>query len=159
MPSLPTAVAISSSAAFWLLASLLIGFLANQLPEAWLVLTLKQRSGSEPHRGRLNASLRHWKHWIPDAGSFFPGGLAKASLVSRDPSALRMLVVETRRAELVHAILWPAALLTALWLPAAGILVNLLFACLFNLPCLMLQRSTRQRVLRILSRQNRSQIP
>ena len=64
--------------------------------------------------------------------------------------ALHRLVIETRRAELVHAVLWPAGLLTALWLPAAAVLVNLLFACLFNLPCLLIQRVTRERVQRLI---------
>jgi glycosyl-4,4'-diaponeurosporenoate acyltransferase len=76
----------------------------------------------------------------------------KASLVRRDPVALRRLVVETHRAELVHWLLWPAGLLTALWLPPAGVLVNVVFATLFNLPCVLLQRFNRGRLRRCLAR-------
>lgn len=154
-PSLPAAVVLASSAAFWLLASLLVGLLANRLPQAWLGATSPPPPGCVQHQGRSAASLRRWKRWIPDAGPALPGGIAKASLARRDPAALQRLLVETRRAELVHAVLWPAALLTALWLPAAGVLVNLLFGCLFNLPCLLLQRDTRRRVQRLLALQQR----
>ncbi|MFI0402814.1 MAG: hypothetical protein ACH34U_07860, partial [Cyanobium sp.] len=48
--------------------------------------------------------------------------------------------------------LWPAGLLTALWLPPAGVLVNVVFATLFNLPCVLLQRFNRGRLRRCLAR-------
>jgi glycosyl-4,4'-diaponeurosporenoate acyltransferase len=76
----------------------------------------------------------------------------KASLVRRDPEALRRLVVETRRAELVHWLLWPAGLLSALWLPPEGVAVNLVFGTLFNVPCVLVQRFNRQRLRRCLGR-------
>lgn len=148
--SIPAPAVIMSSAAFWLLASLVVGLIANRLPESWL-------NNRSPHRticmhpsGRRRSSVWRWTNWIPDAGPALPGGIAKASLVRRDPMALHRLVIETRRAELVHAVLWTAGLLTALWLPAAAVLVNLLFACLFNLPCLLIQRVTRERVQRLI---------
>ena len=78
------------------------------------------------------------------------GGIRKASLARREPQALRRLIAETRRAELVHWALWPAWLGTALWLPPTGVLLNLLFASLFNLPCLLLQRYNRLRLQRLL---------
>jgi glycosyl-4,4'-diaponeurosporenoate acyltransferase len=136
---------VGASAAFWLLASLLIGGLANRLPDRVL------RSPPLAVR-RDGAGIRLWKRWIPDAGGALPGGVRKASLVRRDPQALRRLVLETRRAELVHAVLWPLGLLTALWLPPAGVLVNLAFATVMNLPCLLLQRHNRSRLQRCLAR-------
>jgi glycosyl-4,4'-diaponeurosporenoate acyltransferase len=146
-----------SSAAFWLGSALLVGLLANQLPARWLGHgVLSASPSSPPGHGRSPVAgapgIRIWKRWIPDAGGALPGGVPKASLVRRDPAALRRLVVETRRAELVHWALWPAGLLTALWLPPAGVLVNLVFATLFNLPCLLLQRFNRSRLRRCLAR-------
>ena len=148
-----------SSAAFWLVASLVVGTLANRLPPHWL-----EGSGAGPEasqgpaprsrKGRRRAPLaiHRWKRWIPDAGGALPGGVPKASLVRRDPAALRRLVLETRRAEWVHSLLWPAFLLTAFWLPPAGVLVNLLFATACNGPCLVLQRYNRARLQRCLAR-------
>ncbi|MEO1002847.1 MAG: hypothetical protein AAFX65_07030 [Cyanobacteria bacterium J06638_7] len=104
------------------------------------------------HRYETCLRIRGWKAWIPDAGSGLPGGVSKASLVRRDPQALQHLLLETRRAELVHWALWPAWMATALWLPPAGVLINLLFATLFNLPCLVLQRYNRLRLRLALSR-------
>jgi glycosyl-4,4'-diaponeurosporenoate acyltransferase len=148
---------VLGSAAFWLLASLLVGLLANRLPLAWL----RGQAGAAnrwtlprwlaaPAHGPL--AVRRWKRWIPDAGGALPGGVPKASLVRRDPLALERLLLETRRAELVHWALLPAGLLTALWLPPAGVVVNGLFALLFNLPCVLLQRYNRARLRRCLAR-------
>lgn len=155
-----------SSMAFWLTASLLVGLLANHLPATWL-----ERTGGSPEsvvpsravpitpspapRASGPPGIRHWKRWIPDAGNALPGGVRKASLVRRDPSSLRRLVLETRRAELVHWLLLPGGLLTALWLPPAAVLVNVLFALVFNLPCLLLQRWNRRRLQRCLGRRGR----
>ena len=148
---------VISSAAFWLLAALLVGLLANRLPPRWLATGEPWRPAVAPRRRGLLAAaeppgIRIWKRWIPDAGGALPGGVPKASLVRRDSLALRRLLVETRRAELVHWVLWPAGLLTALWLPPAGVLVNLVFATLFNLPCVLLQRFNRGRLKRCLAR-------
>jgi glycosyl-4,4'-diaponeurosporenoate acyltransferase len=147
-----------SSAVFWLLAALLVGLLANQLPPHWLEAPERRSGRALPHRLSHRSvvsgapGIRIWKHWIPDAGGALPGGVRKASLVRRDPAALRRLVVETRRAELVHWLLWPAGLLTVLWLPPAGVLVNVVFGTLFNLPCVLLQRFNRTRLRRCLAR-------
>ena len=143
---------VLSSVGFWLLASLLVGWLANLLPPRWL----QPARPVPPAQAALpGLGIRVWKRWIPDAGGALPGGVRKASLVRRDPQALRRLVIETRRAELVHGLLWPAGLLTALWLPPAAVLVNLVFATLFNLPCLLVQRHNRRRLLRCLTRMAR----
>jgi glycosyl-4,4'-diaponeurosporenoate acyltransferase len=96
--------------------------------------------------------IRRWKQWIPDAGNALPGGITKASLARRDQPALLRLMAETRRAELVHWALWPLWLLTLLWLPGPGVALNAVFATLFNLPCLLLQRYNRLRLQLLLAR-------
>ncbi|MEB3360920.1 MAG: hypothetical protein VKI42_02215, partial [Synechococcaceae cyanobacterium] len=155
--SLDAWLPLLSSMAFWLTASLLVGLLANHLPMTWLERPEGSRGSARPGRAVQRApspaprtpgppGIRIWKRWIPDAGGALPGGVAKASLVRRDPQSLRRLVLETRRAELVHWLLLPGAVLTALWLPPAGVLLNVLFALAFNLPCLLLQRHNRARL-------------
>ena len=162
-----------SSMILWLLASLVVGLLANRLPAAWLerprgqgpshasicrsvchstALPAQPDSRPVPRHPPGPPGIRVWKRWIPDAGDALPGGVSKASLVRRDPHALRRLLQETRRAELVHWLLLPCGLLTVLWMPPAGVLVNVVFAMAFNLPCLLLQRYNRRRLQRLLNR-------
>jgi glycosyl-4,4'-diaponeurosporenoate acyltransferase len=147
---------VISSAGLWLGGSLVVGALANQLPLAWLSARAALVSPAVL-ASRLDAYQRHlkirwWKHWIPDAGNALPGGITKASLARRDQPALLRLMAETRRAELVHWALWPLWLLTLLWLPSSGVALNALFATLFNLPCLLLQRYNRLRLQLLLAR-------
>jgi len=156
--------AVLGCAGLWLGWSLLVGLIANQLPDRLLKPRLdgggSASAGTSAARTPRQAlrrletrlAIRQWKPWIPDAGSALPGGVSKASLVRRDPLALRRLLLETRRAELVHWALWPAWLLTALWLPPSGVLINLIFATLFNVPCLLLQRYNRLRLQVLLGR-------
>lgn len=151
-------------AGLWLGWSLLVGLIANHLPDRLLERRLSFAGGGGAGRAATptprqalrqmdrRLAVRHWKPWIPDAGNALPGGVSKASLVRRDPLALRRLLLETRRAELVHWALWPAWLVTALWLPPVGVLINLVFATLFNLPCLLLQRYNRLRLQLVLLR-------
>ena len=145
-----------SSAGLWLGGSLLVGALANQLPLAWLspAFGVATPAALAPRLAAYQRYLRirRWKRWIPDAGNALPGGITKASLARRDHQALLRLVAETRRAELVHWALWPLWLLTVLWLPAPGVALNLLFATVFNLPCLLLQRYNRLRLQQLLAR-------
>ena len=141
------AVAVLGSAAYWFGLSLLVGGIANWLPAPWLIC---------PPLGPMDRSIpgiKTWKRWIPDAGGALPRGVPKASLVRRNPQALQRLALETQRAELVHWLLLTGWLPTLLWLPAVCVGLNLLFACLFNVPCLVLQRHTRSRVLRCLRQQ------
>ena len=145
--------AVISSAGFWLLLSLVVGALANRLPNRWLDAAPE----SAPVRPPAPVpGMRRWKRWIPDAGAALPGGVAKASLVSRDPRSLQRLVIETRRAELVHWVLWGAGLLPTLWLTLPAVVGNLLFATGFNLPCLLLQRYNRRRLLHCIARAQRT---
>jgi glycosyl-4,4'-diaponeurosporenoate acyltransferase len=143
-----------TSALGWLGWSLLVGSLANRLPLAMLAedswLTRPRPWGERAEAYERGLGIRRWKPWLPDAGSVLPGGMAKAALARRDRPCLERLLIETRRAELVHLALWPFWLLTALWLPPLGVLINLVFATLCNLPCLWVQRYNRLRLRQIL---------
>lgn len=149
------AVLVLDCAAGWFSWSLLIGGLANRLPQAALqrdngLTRLRSWEGRQCYERSLG--IRGWKDWLPDAGPALPGGVAKRALVRRDRRLLEQLVLETRRAELVHWALWPFWIVTSLWLPPLGVLANLLFASLFNLPCLAVQRYNRLRLLASLAR-------
>lgn len=144
------ALAALACALGWLGWSVLIGALAQRLPltalegDSWLTGQRPWPESKESYEQRLG--IERWKGLLPDAGDALPGGVRKNSLVSRDSATLQRLVAETRRAELVHLAIWPFWIVTALWLPPIGVLINLTFATLFNLPCLWLQRYNRLRL-------------
>ena len=154
----PLLTPVLACAAGWFGWSLLVGGLANRLPQA----NLRRDNGltrlqpwEQRHCYEQRLAIRCWKGLLPDAGPALPGGRAKSGLVQRDQLALEQLVVETRRAELVHWALWPFWIVTSLWLPPLGVLLNLVFASLFNLPCLAVQRYNRLRLQTTLERFSR----
>lgn len=152
----PHALAALGCVLGWLLWSMLLGALALRLPSAWLErdswLTRPRPWGESLQAYEHRLQIRRWKGALPDAGDAFPGGLRKSSLVVREPRQLRQLIAETRRAELVHLGIWLFWPFTALWLPGWAVLLNLVFATLFNLPCLWVQRFNRLRLRRVLER-------
>lgn len=147
---LPNALTILACAAGWFLWCTLIGYIGHRLPvraldhDSWLTRPRPWPESPGGYQRRL--AIRCWKSCLPDAGDAFSGGVRKKSLARRDPEALQRLVIETRRAELVHLAIWPFWLVTILWLPPMGVLINLLFATAFNLPCLWVQRFNRLRL-------------
>ncbi|MCP9914187.1 hypothetical protein KBZ07_12400 [Cyanobium sp. BA20m-14] len=139
----------------WLSWSLLVGAMANRLPAGWLAAGhwFWRRPWRESCQGfEQRLAIRRWKGWLPDADNALPKGVAKAALVGRDRADLELLVLETKRAELVHLMIWPFWIVTSSWLAPAGVLLNLLFACAFNLPCIWIQRYNRLRLVRLLER-------
>ena len=146
---------VLTCAAAWFAWSMLVGMLANCLPQAALLrdngLT-RRHTWEQRHRYEQLLLIRSWKGRLPDAGQALPGGIGKSALVRREQRALEQLMMETRRAELVHWALWPFWLVTSLWLPPLGVVLNLMFATLFNVPCLAVQRYNRLRLQNTLKR-------
>jgi glycosyl-4,4'-diaponeurosporenoate acyltransferase len=103
--------------------------------------------------------IRSWKDRVPEAGGAFAGGLSKRHLPGRDPALLERFVAETRRAEGVHAALLVAAPLFLLWNPLWLGLVMVAYGVVANLPCLLIQRYNRARLLRLLARPRRGPGP
>jgi glycosyl-4,4'-diaponeurosporenoate acyltransferase len=86
---------------------------------------------------------------VPEAGAVFAGGFAKRDLRRGD---LDRYLLETRRAEYTHWAILAAAPLFLLWNPPAVWLLMVAYAVVANVPCLLIQRYNRARLLRILGR-------
>ncbi len=100
--------------------------------------------------------IKRWKDLVPDGGSWFRGGFAKASLRAKDSLLLRRFVAETRRGEACH---WTALALTPvffLWNPLWADLVMGIAMLAANAPCIAIQRYNRIRLLRVLARFDQS---
>ncbi len=96
--------------------------------------------------------IRAWKDLLPDGAAWFGGGFRKARLASADAGYLRRYCVEARRGECCH---WTALALTPvvfLWNPLWADGVMALAALALNLPCILVQRYNRARLLAVLAR-------
>jgi glycosyl-4,4'-diaponeurosporenoate acyltransferase len=132
----------------------LIGFVGHRLPLKFLetdtCLTRPRIWGEDRQWYNRVLRIKRWKDRLPEAGDFFPGGFRKTSVGGGDCAVMSRFLAETRRAEYVHIAIWLFWLVTMLWTPDWGVLVNLAVGTAFNLPCLWVQRYNRLRLQHLL---------
>ncbi len=105
--------------------------------------------------------VHRWKEHLPEDVILFPAGFPKRRLRGTDPDYLERFILETCRAELTHwipLVAWP---LFWIFNPLRVMPFMLLYALLSNLPCVIVQRYNRPRLLRALRkrRYRHSEIP
>ena len=89
-----------------------------------------------------------WKDLIPDAGTWF-GGLSKRKLPSVADGGRLRFIDECVRAERTHLALIGAIPLFILWNSPAMFAGNVAFALVGNIPCWMIARYNRARLMNI----------
>ncbi|MCC7123433.1 MAG: hypothetical protein IT178_01185 [Acidobacteria bacterium] len=151
----PEGVLVAANIAAWFIWSVLVGYAGHRWPlQAFERDTWWSRLRGFERDRRFYARvfrIHTWKDQVPELGGLFPGGFAKRR-VDRSPSHLRRFAAETRRAEAVHWIvfwLWPVF---ALWNPPWAVVVMLGYAIVANIPCALVQRYNRGRLLAALQR-------
>jgi glycosyl-4,4'-diaponeurosporenoate acyltransferase len=154
MIELPVAVSLALNVLVWGCLSFAIGYIGHRRSiEAFA----QEQWWSTPRAFERDGAIygdafriKRWKDRLPELGGLFPGGFAKRS--ARGHLAhLERFVIETRRAEWVHwwvFMLWPVF---AIWNPGWAVGVMWLYATVSNLPCIIVQRYNRARLLRLLA--------
>ncbi|WP_069789460.1 hypothetical protein A5482_015580 (plasmid) [Cyanobacterium sp. IPPAS B-1200] len=146
----------------WLIWSVFIGFIGHLLPLTFLktdtCLTKLQFWEQDLHWYEKVLRIKLWKDRLPEAGGFFQGGFSKNSIRGGNYTVMSRFLAETRRAEYVHITIWLFWLVTILWTPRWGFLINLVVGTALNLPCLWVQRYNRVRLQRLLLLKERRKI-
>lgn len=143
----------------WAAWSAVVGYAAHRLPLRRLdhdAPLTRLRTWERGGRVYERLGIRRWKDRLPEFGAVFPGGASKRSLPWRDPPHLTRFAAETRRAEIVHWAIPVVTPLFALWNPAWLVGGMVAYAVVANAPCLIVQRYNRGRLLRVLTRRNRT---
>jgi glycosyl-4,4'-diaponeurosporenoate acyltransferase len=152
-----TAQVVLLDCAVWAGWSAVVGYACHRIPAA----RLERASGAllgrpwpfeEDGRCYERLGIRRWKDRLPEAGAVFRGGISKRRLHGRGQAALRTLLVESRRAELVHWLVPLATPVFALWNPPHLLAAMAAYAVGANVPCLLVLRYNRCRLERILAR-------
>ncbi|MDR0288100.1 MAG: hypothetical protein LBI03_10425 [Clostridiales bacterium] len=92
-------------------------------------------------------NVRHWKHLLPDGAAIMKGGYRKKNLTDYSPKNLDKFVVESCRAELTHLLA-----ILPFWIfgfigPPIIIVFMFIYALAVNLPCIIVQRYNRPRII------------
>jgi glycosyl-4,4'-diaponeurosporenoate acyltransferase len=142
-------------AALWAVWSAVCGYAAHRISDPvlrrdrLLVLRRFERDGRAYER---ILRIKTWKDALPEAGSLFRGGFSKRRVTRHDRAYLERFLAETRRAERAH---WAIAALGPVffaWNPWWLATAMVGYAVVANVPCIVVQRYNRARLLRILGR-------
>jgi glycosyl-4,4'-diaponeurosporenoate acyltransferase len=138
----------------WLLVYVGLGNLSQRWPDSicsdqrWLFRTRPWEREGAIYDDVLG--VKRWKSALPSGATLFRSGFSLTRVLSQDCAYLKRWVRESCRAELTH---WLAMLplpLFFLWNPTAGDVLNVAYALAFNVPCILVQRYNRPRLLAIL---------
>ncbi len=99
-------------------------------------------------------NIRAWKKYLPDGSVITGVGLKKKRMENLESDTLRLYVVESCRAELIHLLAIPPFIVFGLFCPPEVIFYMLVYSLAVNLPCFITQRYNRPRVLRVLKRRD-----
>ena len=152
---LPTLWTVLLDGLVWLVVHLSLGYYCTRLPlsaldpQRWLFQTHRWERGGALYERLLG--VRRWKSWLPSGGVMF-GGFSMRRVASHGEGHVARWVAESCRAELTH---WLAILPVAffvLWNPPVAVAANVAYALCANLPCIVVQRYNRPRLVRLLGR-------
>jgi glycosyl-4,4'-diaponeurosporenoate acyltransferase len=97
-------------------------------------------------------NIKAWKEYIPDSSFLYKNIYAKKRLSDFSNDNLNLFLIESRRAELVHLLgIFPFWI----WITFSRLEVMLwmlLYALVVNIPCIMLQRYNRPRIVNYINR-------
>ena len=149
---------VALDAVVWLVAGVVVGrFQARRSLEAlaksgpFTRLTKWELAGSPFRRW---AKVDRWKDRLPDAGTWF-GGLSKKRLPLHGEGGWQRFSAESMRAERTHWAMFAVLPLLVLWNPPALFVANVVFAVVANVPCMIIARHNRARVVRLTQRTRR----
>ena len=154
MIDLPIGWTIVVDSIAWAVIHLTIGYLCLRLPGSvldarrWLFQTRKWEKGGAIYE-RLFL-VKRWKSLLPSGGTVFRGGFSMKHIASRRKEYLERWRGETCRAELTHWIALTSSGMFFLWNPAGLGFVMVFYAVAANMPCMIVQRYNRPRIIGIL---------
>ncbi|NLB98875.1 MAG: glycosyl-4,4'-diaponeurosporenoate acyltransferase, partial [Lactobacillales bacterium] len=90
-----------------------------------------------------------WKRKLPEGSSIIKSSYNKKHLQGTDKQTFEKFIIETKRAELTHWLLIPPAFVFFIWNPLWAGLVMVLYACVVNIPFILIQRYNRPRLERV----------
>ena len=96
--------------------------------------------------------VKRWKHLLPDGGAMTKNGYAKRRLSDRSMTNLERFLIESCRGELTHWIPIFFFWVFGFFVPPFALWIMLIYALAANLPCILVQRYNRPRIMRVLGR-------
>jgi glycosyl-4,4'-diaponeurosporenoate acyltransferase len=139
----------------WLVINLSVAGVLSRLqpnsfhPKSWL---FKERSGEKGSRLYEHLfKIKKWKGWLPDGAEVSRKAFKKKHLQTADSTYIRIFILETCRAEILHWIIFLFGFIFFIWNPWYVGIIMIIYAAFTNLPCVITQRYNRIRLERLLA--------
>jgi len=146
---------ILANAGAWLTLQFAIGYLVARLDRARLdpegALFRPRHWEADGRFYQRHFRVRWWKASLPSGGRVF-GDFSLSRVESSGAGYLQRWLTESCRAELSHWLSLLPVVVFGLWNPPLGWAINLAYALIANLPCIISQRYNRPRVGALLRR-------
>ncbi len=141
---------------YLVIISVIAFFVGRLLPKSWF------RANKPPYRtcrfekeGRIYEKLhiRKWQNKLPDMSKILPFMMPPKSLAANCETKLPRMIQETCVAEFIHGMNCLVSLYCLkLFSGIGGVIIVLLYAVLFNIPYIIIQRYNRPRLIKLLKR-------
>ena len=136
-------------------------FLGRLIPKSWLNPCSFPFNGFPWEKnGKIydKIAIRQWQTKVPDMSRIFKKLMPSKSLTGDIKARLPEILRETCVAELIHCLNCFAGLYCLrIWPGMGGAVVTFLFAFVFNVPYILIQRFNRPRLLKLARRLYRSE--
>ena len=155
----PDWLTILSYIILWPLMQVSIAMLGNKIsdkhfhPNLFWLKTRKWEKGGSFYKHIFKVDK--WKRFLPDGANTHKTGFRKKQMIKYDPEYINAFIAETGRAEIFHWLQIVPFWVFGLWSPPFVIWVMLLYALIVNLPCIIVQRYNRPRLIKLSNYLNR----
>jgi glycosyl-4,4'-diaponeurosporenoate acyltransferase len=96
--------------------------------------------------------VRKWKDLLPELGLILRGGHRKKALHDFTKQGLEKFLLESCRAEWTHLLAILLFVLLSFFVPGKAALFLIVYGLIMNLPCIIVQRYNRPRVIKLLKK-------
>lgn len=138
---------------YLIIISVMSFFVGRILPKSWFRWDMfPYRSYKFEQNGKiyLKIGIHKWHNKIPDISKILPFMIPKKKLSSDSIEKMPKMIQETCVAELIHGINAIAGLYCLKLCPGiGGIIISIIYAIIFNLPFVLVQRYNRPRLIEL----------
>lgn len=151
---LPPAIGVIISVIVWGVIQSLAVYVSLQMPDrVFSYKAFPYKSRKWEHGGEIYKRIfkvNRWKKFLPDGGSIVKNGYGKKYMLDFSQENLERFLTESCRSEAAHFLAILPFWIFGFFAPGYVVLIMLVYSLAVNLPCIIVQRYNRPRIINTL---------